>query len=894
MPKQNGHPTFDRQDIDALKSAIDLVSFIEEHGVPLQKSGANWKGHCPFHHPDDSPSFSVNTQEQLWKCFGCGKAGDVFSFLQFKESMAFPQALDYLRGRADLAPVSASAPPKERRAVTDTLETLPGGYTRPQLLDRVAEFYRHRLPESKGARAYLRSRGLDVPEMIEAFRLGFCDGESLLKTLPAKGELREAMTRLGVVTEQGRELFRGCIVVPLEHPDYGVMGMFGRRITGDGEFCHWYLPGPQRGALNWQSLNASHIVYVTEGILDALSLWVAGVRNVTSLFSSSGMPRDLSELIGRFSTQEVRLCLDGDRAGREATVRLAGQLTRRGLRCLQVRIPDGADPNQMLVEKGATALRILVDQLEHIQTEDGAELAPDAEGPACEEIATGFVLRFDDLSYDVSPLGPFSGKLLAIIRPTRGDKQLSDKGDLYTHRFRNNVASQVMRHFEIVREEAEKHMMEALRQAERWVAAQAQAKAAASQLLKVAPPMQAAEQEEALSFLRRPDLVSVILEDMATLGYAGEENGKLLAYLVGISRKLDEPMAAIIRSQSGAGKSAMAELIENMCSPEEVVAYSRLSPQALQYEEKDFLKRKLLILEERVGAEQADYSIRVLLSKKRLSQATVNKNPTTGRMFTEHFEVEGPIAYIETTTASQINWENLTRCFEIHLDESEAQTLRIHEQQRAKRIEGQKKKRSPDALYRRHHNMQRLLESVTVYLPYAELMSFPTRWLRTRRDHQRFLCLIEAVAFLHQHQRDGGTEEVDGQPVRFIRASLDDYRLAYKLARDVLKITLHELSRDGSLLWTAALEMVKQRVAQNAPAYFTRKELRAHTDWHDHRLRDALDELVEMEYLDKIGGSQGKTYHYRLNSEDGAEPVSLRELTTPEQLEAKMREAGIL
>src|SRR5581483_9671037 len=234
-------------------------------------------------------------------------------------------------------------------------------------------------------------------------------------------------------------------------------------------------------------------------------------------------------------------------------------------------------------------------------------------------------------------------------------------------------------------------------------------------------------------------------------------------------------------SQSGAGKSSMAELVETMTPSEDVVAFARLSPQALMYEKKDFLKHRLLILEERVGAEQADYSIRVLQSRSKVSQATVVTNALTGERHTEHYEVEGPIAYIETTTDHKINAENASRAFEIFLDESPEQTQRIHELQRKRRLEGWQH-HSKESIFHRHHNAQRLLEPLAVRYAFCELINFPTRWLRTRRDHARFLSLIDTVAFLHQHQRERGSENVDGQEQPIIRATLDDYRVAYRLA----------------------------------------------------------------------------------------------------------------
>jgi hypothetical protein len=172
------------------------------------------------------------------------------------------------------------------------------------------------------------------------------------------------------------------------------------------------------------------------------------------------------------------------------------------------------------------------------------------------------------------------------------------------------------------------------------------------------------------------------------------------------------------------------------------------------------------------------------------------------------------------------------------------------------------------------------LERVLVFIPYVEHLSFPDRWLRTRRDHERFLCLVEAAAFLHQHQRERGTTE-EGTP--YILADLADYALAYRLAKDVLATTLHELTRDAQELWLALRDW-----DQASEDTFTRRELRAYCGQEDHRLRQSLQELVEMEYVGVLGGGQGRTYTYRLlASSDAGAPTLLRELLTPEELKRR-------
>jgi hypothetical protein len=314
---------------------------------------------------------------------------------------------------------------------------------------------------------------------------------------------------------------------------------------------------------------------------------------------------------------------------------------------------------------------------------------------------------------------------------------------------------------------------------------------------------------------------------------------------------------------------------------------------------KDCIKRKLVILEERVGGEAADYSIRVLLSRQKFTQAVVVKDPTSGNMMTRTFEVEGPIAYLETTTNPRINQENASRAYELGIDETEEQTARIHSIQRQNRsLDGLKRAQDGDGVRTRHHHLQRLLKPVRVLIPYADLLSFPTRWLRTRRDNERFLTLIEAVAFLHQYQRERGTIAHPDGPVPYIVATVDDYTLAYELAREVLGATLHELTRAAQELWTEVRGLVaalcRVRPGQKTEeVVFTRRALRESCGWNDRRLRDALAELVEMEYVAAVG-SQGKTYQYRLLCDAATTPSPLGQLTTPQQLAllTKAKQAG--
>jgi hypothetical protein len=178
-----------------------------------------------------------------------------------------------------------------------------------------------------------------------------------------------------------------------------------------------------------------------------------------------------------------------------------------------------------------------------------------------------------------------------------------------------------------------------------------------------------------------------------------------------------------------------------------------------------------------------------------------------------------------------------------------------------------------------------LLEEVLVFIPYADKLTFPNKRLRNRRDNERFLCLIEASAFLHQYQRQTGKTE-DGDP--FVLANLDDYRLAYDLAKEVLATTLHELSRGAKEIWQKIRDWIvgESSSDQCFEQLFTRRDLRLVTGAEDHQLRSALQELVDMEYLEIAGGAVGKAFHYRLLvAKDEDVPVAL---LPPEELERRI------
>ncbi|MEK7371916.1 MAG: hypothetical protein AAB265_10715, partial [candidate division NC10 bacterium] len=162
--------------------------------------------------------------------------------------------------------------------------------------------------------------------------------------------------------------------------------------------------------------------------------------------------------------------------------------------------------------------------------------------------------------------------------------------------------------------------------------------------------MSEAEREEARGFLLRRDLLDQVVRDAWALGFVGEEANIKLLFLIANSRRSGQPLSALILSPSGAGKSGITEVIEQLTPPEDVVLFTRLTPQSLYYTEPGYLDKKLVIIEERHGSQEADYSVRVLQSRGKLIAAAPVKDPQTGNLRTKVFTVEARCAFIEATT----------------------------------------------------------------------------------------------------------------------------------------------------------------------------------------------------------------------------------------------------
>lgn len=901
------------QEIERLKREVSLVRLAEGRGVVLKRHGADLHGCCPFH-DDKTPSLVISPAKNLWHCLGaCQAGGSAIDWVMKAEGVSFRHAVELLREGVTSAPsarvVKQSSVPKLPAPVAPDADD-------QALLNQVIGYYHDTLKQSPEALAYLDRRGIRSIEAIERFKLGFAN-RTLGLRLPDSNrklgaELRGRLERLGLVRESGHEHFNGSLVIPILDERGDVTGVYGRKITPNlrpGTPLHLYLPGPHRGVWNVEVLASSKEIILCEALIDALTFWCAGYRNVTTSYGVEGFTDDHLAAFKRHGTQRVLIAYDRDDAGERASGKLAEKLIAEGIECWRIQFPKGMDANDYACKvqpaekslalvirsavwlgKGAAPSRapaqadsfsssLAAEEATKEKAENPPEpppaiaepaaspvaAAPEPE-PPCEAKGSDVMLTCGDRRYRVRGLEKnLSYDLLKVnLLASRGEGLHVDTLDLYSARHRATFVTQAASELKVTEDVVKADLGRLLLKLE---ALQEQTIQQALKPKSLAPQMPADERERALALLRDPKLTERLLTDFEACGVVGERINKLVGYLAATSRKLASPLAVVVRSSSAAGKSSLMEAVLALIPPEERIKYSAMTGQALFYMGEANLKHKILAIAEEEGAARASYALKLLQSEGELMIASTGKDPATGNLITQEYRVEGPVMIFFTTTADALDDELLNRCLVLAVDEGREQTQAIHVRQREKRtLEGLIAREDREHLVKLHQNAQRLLRPLAVLNPYARALTFPDAATRLRRDHEKYLTLIDTIALLHQHQREIRTMTRRGRAIEYIEVTLADIALANELAHEVLGRSLDELPPQTRRLlqlldaWVSGETRAKQ--IRRADFHFSRRSLRDALAFGDTQLKVHLARLTEMEYL--LAHRAGAGFSYEL------------------------------
>lgn len=395
-------PKIPQDELDRIKSEIDLAALVRAKGVELKSHGAaDLIGRCPFHN-DKTPSLVITPSKGLWHCLGaCQAGGSVVDWVMKTEGVSFRHAVTILsEGKA--APLLSGQKIVSQGTTRKLACPLALDADDQALLNQVTAYYHDTLKQSPKALEYLRHRGIDNAEALSTFKLGYAD-RTLGLRLPEKNReagavIRERLQKLGVYRDSGHEHLSGSIVIPILDAEGNTRNLYGRKILDNlrpGTAYHLYLPGPHRGVFNPAALKGPDLI-LCESLIDALSFWVNGFKNVTCAYGVEGFTEEMLSGMLQGGVCRVFLAYDRDEAGDRAAEKLGEKLISEGLEALRVQFPPGMDANEYIqkVKPAENALRVLLHGAEWMGK--GKKPSADvAEPPSGErvDVATGEVLE---------------------------------------------------------------------------------------------------------------------------------------------------------------------------------------------------------------------------------------------------------------------------------------------------------------------------------------------------------------------------------------------------------------------------------------------------------------------------------------------------------------------
>lgn len=719
----------------------------------------------------------ISPKTNLFNCFGCGTGGDNIKWVMLTQGVSFRFACEILQKDAGLVDDGGTQPVK-KNTTTKLAPPLAADADGQTALRSVNHFYHQTLKGGTEALDFLERRGLKSAELIDTFQLGHAN-RTLAYRLPEKNrkagaELRGKLQEIGILRSSGHEHFNGCLVVPVMDENGINTEMYGRKLNDNlrkGTAYHLYLPGPHKGVWNVQALKASDEIILCEALIDAMTFWVHGYRNVTASYGTGGFTEDHLAAFKQHEVKRVLIAYDRDEAGNAAAEKLAKKLNENGIDAFRILFPKGMDANEyaLQVQPAAKSLGLVIRKAEwkgsgkapkittasdsplsNVEPEaiEQAQALPSLAAKAAElpepttatpqpEPPPNVPANIDEREITI-PQGDRKYRIRGLhknlsyeqlkvnVLVSRGEYVHIDSFDLYQSRPRQTFISQASSELGVQDEVIKKDLGRVLLKLEELQDKQIKN---TLELEKETPQLNDDEQQQAIELLKDKDLLARILEDCKTAGVVGEETNKLVGYLACVSRKLDKPLAVIIQSSRAAGKSSLMDAILNLMPEEERVQYSAMTGQSLFYMGETNPKHKILAIAEEEGAENASYALKMLQSEGELTIASIGKDESSGNMVTKEYRVEGPVMLFLTTTAIDIDEELMNRCLVLTVNESREQTLAIHAMQRKQQtLEGLLQNEEKKHLIQLHRNAQRLLRPPLVANPLAEAAHGGEHW----------------------------------------------------------------------------------------------------------------------------------------------------------------------
>ena len=396
--------------------------------------------------------------------------------------------------------------------------------------------------------------------------------------------------------------------------------------------------------------------------------------------------------------------------------------------------------------------------------------------------------------------------------------------------------------------------------------------------------LSAEETREAQAYMSAPNLMERTKEDIGKAGVIGEENNRLLMYLIFTSRKREAPLHIVSLGSSGIGKTHLQEKVGELIPEEDRIEITTLSENAFYYFGKRQLQNKLILIEDLDGAEDVLYPLRELQSKKRISKTVVHKN-TKGETRTVHLTVEGPVSVSGCTTKESLYEDNANRSFLIYIDESKEQDEKIMQYQR-KHSAGKIDTTEQRKIIKQFQNMQRVLQAVQVRNPFAESLKIPDEVFKPRRTNAHYLAFIELVTFYHQYQREKKYDQDTGE--EYIEATREDVAEANKLLKEILLRKSDQLT--GAC--RSYFEKLKAWLQKESRTTFSNREARQALRINASNQKRYMLELMGNYHIRVANGKRARGYEYEIVSYEEYEKLKRGIETVLDEMLDKIKQSN--
>lgn len=882
--------------IPEIKHLLRIQTVLHHYGY---KPDRNHMLRCPFHE-DDKPSMKIYPRTDSFHCFGCGKSGDVIEFCSLKEGSKHKGLLKATALAGESKPEPEHKKPKPKN---QPKQKPARNEEHTEILTKIFSYFQNGLNSgvARKPKEYLQSRNLNH-ELLE---MGYNSGQ-----FHHRGKLDEkdqqACINAGLLIPYNGSVpnangttytafAKDCVMFPLKNKQNQIVSLYGRSISDNKNAKHYYTANRTGLYPGHPNPNTEKLI-LTEAIIDTATLLqipeITAEYTILALYGTNGLTEEHQQAIKELHRlEEIIFFFDGDKPGNEAVEKynkeLSQLLSTQTIKLTKVETPEGEDVNSLAqghepeifthLLNNRKSLFLLTEKNENQQQPVQTQCIASPPQPPAVSKAELNTQNPDFITYHtpeltITILGGINLQQLDRLRLTL---KISINGGSPLQSVRHSLD---LYHSELL----EKFITRAGEQLETGTTTIRHALARLTELveqyrlgkiesLKEQKPKarQLSEQryKAAINYLKSPKLMQRTNNDIGKTGMIGEENNRLLMYLVFTSRLREQPLHIISLGASGTGKTYLQEKVSELIPEQDKLEITILSENAFYYFDRKELKNKLVLIEDMDGAENVLYPLRELQSKKKISK-TIPIKDSKGNLKTITLHVEGPISLAGTTTREKLYEDNANRSLLIYLDGSPEHKEQIMEYQR-RLSAGKVNSRQEEQLKEFFKDMQTVLKPIKIRNPYAQLLKLPQYVFKPLRTNAHYLAVIETITFYHQWQRHIKTCPDNGE--KYIETTLEDIEWANRLLKEVLLAKSDELSGECRSFF----ERLKGWVtAQNKPSFYA-SQVREAFRMNPSNLKYYLIQLSRYGLVKTLGGNRYKNgYEYEISNYKDYEQLS--------------------